>query len=142
MAFPCIQFPGSFGLFTEYELYKMNPLYHAPEPTTPFDFAKLYFSLSNGTIAKISHQPGDLITRCRVQDETTKQCQLLRSKGGNQRFLGSTFGLCYTYNMNISSAKQEPLDMAKRSGEFAGLQLNINFQGGKKSCYCSFKMFF
>ena len=108
----------------------MNPLYSAPEPSIPKDheFNDLYFGLDNGTIAKISHQPSDLIMRCTVAGESTKPCEVLASSGGHVRFLGPTYGLCYTYNVNLTGSDRD-MDFSKRSGQFSGLELMLNLEG-------------
>ena len=104
----------------------MNPLYYTPEPDSWYDFDQLFFALDNATIAKISHQPADFIRNCTLEGKSTRQCNIFREKGGNQRYLGTTFGLCYTYNINHNGRS---LDMATRSGEHAGLELILDMEG-------------
>ena len=106
----------------------MSPLYYTPEPQNAWDFDQLYLGLDNGTIANISHKPSDFIKRCKLRGQVTAQCRVLMSKGGNKRFLGTTYGLCYTYNFHVSSQNME-LDVARSSKEATSLELIFDFEG-------------
>ena len=57
----------------------------------------------------------------------SSQCQVLMSVGGHKRFLGSTYGLCYTYNFNGSTNMD--LDVARSSKEATSLELILDFEG-------------
>ena len=122
----------------------MSKLYYTPEPTSWYDFDQLFFGLDDKTISKISHQPKDFIKSCKVMERVTDQCRVLIEKGGNQRYLGSTFGLCYTYNINSKEVKMVfehdertyqangtdmKIEKATRSGEHAGLELILDIEG-------------
>ena len=117
-------------LIAGYGLYQKSPLYFAPEPILPKEdeFNQLFVGLDNGTIDKISHQPSKFVTKCTVHGESTKQCRVLTSSGGHNRYLAPTFGLCYTYNINTTGSEDD-MDSARTSGEFAGLELTLNLEG-------------
>ena len=120
----------AYLLFTGYKnkTYSFSPLYYSPEPDSPHDFDSLYLGLDNGTIAEISHQPSSFIKNCTVEGIVTEQCKVLMSRGGHRRFLGSTFGLCYTYNFQDVASNMD-LDTVRRSGEYAGLELLVDTEG-------------
>lgn len=108
--------------------YNLSPLYYSPEPQSSHDFDQLFLGLDNGTIADISHKPSDFIKGCMLRNQVTIQCRVLMANGGIKRFLGSSYGLCYTYNFNVSSSNLE-LDVAQSSKEATSLELIFDLEG-------------
>ena len=108
--------------------YNLSPLYYSPKPQSSYDFDQLFLGLDNGTIADISHKPSDFIKGCKLRGEVTIQCRVLMDNGGVKRFLGSSYGLCYTYNFNASSSNME-LDVAVSSKEETSLELLFDLDG-------------
>ena len=125
--FPNLRLIGIIAGFNNLT-YSLSPLYYSPEPSSAHDFDRLYLGLDNGTIAEISHHPSAFIKNCTVGGIITSQCRALMSKGGHRRFLGSTFGFCYTYNLDAIAADMKS-DYVRRSGEHAGLELLLDTEG-------------
>ena len=113
---------SGFNLWT----YSHGALYYTPEPRQHFDFDKLFLGLDNATIKAISHQPSDFIKNCTVNGRVTQQCRILMSEGGHKRYLGSTYGLCYSYNVEDPRSK---LDSIIQNNEYVGLELLIDMEG-------------
>ena len=109
-------------------VYDLGPLYYSPEPEDDHSFSRLFLGLDNKTIAAISHQPADFIKVCEVHGRMSAQCRSLMARGGTKRFLGSSYGLCYTYNVKDAGA-DIPLDSVATSNEYQGLELILDFEG-------------
>ena len=75
--------------------------------------------------------PNQLVQFCQVDGKQTKQCEILKNSGGNQRVLASTSGLCYTFNKldHTRMTKTEELDMVRSAGEYAGVELILDIDG-------------
>ena len=106
-----------FYIFSDGELYDLNPLYYTPEVNkSELVFRQMYLQLTQEEVMQVAHSPSVMISSCKIFGwEQPVECEQLRN--GTYPMFNPNYGVCFTFNMMPKQGRSSILHKLKRSSK-------------------------